>query len=346
MFEFNLQFEDKLSKDFILKNISEERLMEHYLGITPKKGLFKSPLRKDDSETCSFYRSKSGELKFKDFRGDFNGNFIEVVMCKYNCNFITALQIIANDFNLKVYKNLSKNTPLIPYSTEKFLEKKFTKIQVETQDFTSYELSWWNSFGISLKTLNDFFVFSCKHVFLNNNYFTSSTKTNYIFGYYRDSRDDLEYWRLYFPLKSNFRFLSNWTSKFIQGSKQLIMDNENLIITKSLKDVMFLYENSFSSLAPNSEGIIFPENQMNNFLKNFNNIFIFYDNDLAGFRGARKYKNTYPYVFCIFLKRKFAKDISDFFKKNKEETLKALVELKNINILIKNKQKLNYFYYF
>ena len=50
--------------------------------------------------------------------------------------------------------------------------------------------------------------------------------------------------------------------------------------------------------------------------------------------------------YCIFLKRKFAKDISDFFKKDKEETLKALVELKNINILIKNKQKLNYFYYF
>lgn len=124
------------------------------------------------------------------------------------------------------------------------------------------------------------------------------------------------------------------------------MDNENLIITKSLKDVMFLYENSFSALAPNSEGIIFPEKQMNKFLKNFKNIIIFYDNDLAGFRGARKYKKTYPYVNCIFLKRQYAKDISDFYKKDKKETLKAIIELKNINILIKNKQKLNYFYYF
>lgn len=142
MFEFNLQFEDKLSKEFILKNVSEERLMEHYLGITPRKGLFKSPLRKDDSETCSFYRNKSGELKFKDFRGDFNGNFVEVVMFKYNCNFITALQIIANDFNLKTYKNLNKNTSLIPYSDNKFIEKKFTKIQIESQEFTQNELNW------------------------------------------------------------------------------------------------------------------------------------------------------------------------------------------------------------
>ena len=103
------------------------------------------------------------------------------------------------------------------------------------------------------------------------------------------------------------------------------MDNENLIITKSLKDVMFLYENSFSALAPNSEGIIFPEKQMNNFLKNFKNIIIFYDNDLAGFRGARKYKKTYPYVNCIFLKRKYAKDISDFRKKYGEENTRKLI---------------------
>ena len=105
------------------------------------------------------------------------------------------------------------------------------------------------------------------------------------------------------------------------------MDNENLIITKSLKDVMFLYENSFSALAPNSEGIIFPEKQMNNFLKNFKNIIIFYDNDLAGFRGARKYKKTYPYVNCIFLKRQYAKDISDFYKTyGRDRTLEFVKE--------------------
>lgn len=43
--------------------------MEHYLGITPKKGLFRSPLRKDINATCSFYRNRKGDLIFKDWSG-------------------------------------------------------------------------------------------------------------------------------------------------------------------------------------------------------------------------------------------------------------------------------------
>ena len=103
------------------------------------------------------------------------------------------------------------------------------------------------------------------------------------------------------------------------------MDNENLIITKSLKDVMFLYENSFSSLAPYSEGIIFSENQMNNFLKNFNNIFIFYDNDLTGISNMNKIRKKFN-VKCLWIPKKYGvKDISDFYQRyGQEETLKLI----------------------
>mgnify|MGYP001173709504 CR=1 FL=1 len=137
-----LSFEEPLTKSLILKSVSEERIMEHYLGITPKKGLYKSPFRTDKIATCSFYRNKSGELIFKDFRGDFYGNCIEVVIKKYGCNYVKALQIIANDFNIKKFKNIVKNEPLVPYSLEKFEDKGFTTIQVEIQDFTEKELAW------------------------------------------------------------------------------------------------------------------------------------------------------------------------------------------------------------
>ena len=39
----------------ILNKVSQEQLMEHYLGIPVKKGLFKSPLRRDKNPTCAFY---------------------------------------------------------------------------------------------------------------------------------------------------------------------------------------------------------------------------------------------------------------------------------------------------
>lgn len=59
-----------ITKELILKRVSEETLMEHYLGVPIKKGLLKSPLRNDNKPTCAFYRSKkSGRLIFKDFSG-------------------------------------------------------------------------------------------------------------------------------------------------------------------------------------------------------------------------------------------------------------------------------------
>ena len=52
----------RVTKEMILKKVSQEQLMEHYLGIPVKKGLFKSPLRKDKNPTCSFYWNKNGDL--------------------------------------------------------------------------------------------------------------------------------------------------------------------------------------------------------------------------------------------------------------------------------------------
>ena len=70
----------RVTKEMILNKVSQEQLMEHYLGIPVKKGLFKSPLRNDKNPTCAFYRNKNGDIIFKDFGSSFCGNFISVVM--------------------------------------------------------------------------------------------------------------------------------------------------------------------------------------------------------------------------------------------------------------------------
>jgi hypothetical protein len=100
MDNFNFYIEPKITKDFLLSYNKEETYMSFYLGIPIKKGLFCSPLRKDNTPTCSFYRNKNGDLIFKDFNGSFYGNFISVVMYKYGLQYNDALRTIANDFNL------------------------------------------------------------------------------------------------------------------------------------------------------------------------------------------------------------------------------------------------------
>ena len=93
-----LEYEPKITKKYLLERQTQETYLEYYLGIPVKKGLFKSPLRNDNSPTCSFYRNASGDIIFNDFSGLFYGNFISVVMYKYSCSYYKALQIIANDF--------------------------------------------------------------------------------------------------------------------------------------------------------------------------------------------------------------------------------------------------------
>ena len=313
---FNLEpAEQKITKELLLSKNSEETYMEHYLGIPVKKGLFKSPLRKDSKPTASFFRNKKGDLIFHDFRGDFYGNFISVVMELFQCSYYKALKIIANDFGINNYKNYEKHESKIEYSGIIFKETQSTSIiQVEKKEFSQKELDWWDSFGISKTTLSKYKVVSCSSIFLNGQYFTSSSDKSPIFGYYGGKKDGLELWRIYMPTKKTFRFLSNWSSSIIQGSKQLIESGDYCILSKSLKDVMLLHEFNFISCAPNAESITISKSQFDKLNQKFNNIIIFFDNDLAGVQGAHRYKKQFN-CKCIFIKRKYAKDISDLYKK-------------------------------
>lgn len=117
--------------------------MEFYLGIPIKKGLFKSPLRKDNTPTVSFYRNKSGTLVMHDFSGAFHGDIFAVVMHKFNCSFGEALAIIANDFDLVKNPAIKKNKAKLEYDGAVMNEDSKTAIiQVEIRPFQQYELDW------------------------------------------------------------------------------------------------------------------------------------------------------------------------------------------------------------
>lgn len=327
--DFNLpRTQPKITKEFLLKQNSEETYMSTYLGVPVKKGLSVSGLRKDHKPTASFYRNRKGELIYHDFGIGFHGNFIDVVMYLYNCDFGDALQRIAEDFK---YVSCDRE-PIKIRTTEVVIEEKAeTNIQIEKQNFQQNEIKWWESFGIHLATLKKFNVFSCKSVFLNNNYYKSSSEKKLIFGYYGGTKHGIQLWRIYFPLNREYRFLSNWTKNMIQGAKQLPDNIENLVITKSMKDVMNLYEQEIPAIAPCSETVLMGQKQMDKLKTLTSNIIYIGDNDLPGVKGAHKYKKAYPFLRCVFIKRKYAKDISDLYKfTGIQEYTEAIEELKEI----------------
>ena len=321
----DIRFEPEVTTELILQRLSQETIMEHYLGVPVTKGLFCSPLRGDNNPTCSFYKNSRGYLIFKDFSGAFYGNCFDVVKYKYNCSYYKALQIIANDFGLINRKNLTKHEKLIDYTGTVFKEREKTILQAEIKEFTKEELSWWNQYGITKSTLEKFGVYSCKSIFVNGNFSTSSTSRNYIFGYYRGKKDGIELWRFYFPQRKYYRFLSNWSSNMVQGGLQLPKSGNVIVVTKSMKDVMCLHEFGICSIAPNSETLFLSEEKYNLLKDRFKTIVTFYDNDLAGISNMSKIKKKFNCP-CLFIPRYYAaKDVSDFYKKyGRDETVKLI----------------------
>ena len=322
----NFSFQPKITKELILSRFSEEQLMEYYLHLPVKKGLFRSPLRRDKQPTCSFYRNKSGTLIFKDFATGQHLNIFDVVQSIFRCDYFESLRIIANDFGIVRDNTLHKNPGKINLNPIKIKDKEISKIQIEVQEFTDGELKWWGKYGISKDILKRFNVYSCKHVFLNDQLFAESQQHCPIFGYYGKKYQGLELWRCYFPKRTSFRFITNWPSKKIQGYDQLPKKGKLLVITKSMKDSMCLYSCGITACAPNSENLFISDKVLEDLKSRFRNIVVLYDNDRPGLYNMAKIRREHPELTYVFIPKRYgSKDISDFYKDHgRKETLNLI----------------------
>lgn len=333
---FSLERNSKLNKDFIFRHLTEEQIFAYYIGsFIYKKKLFRSNLRKDNNPTCSLYRNKSNTLIYKDFATGQSLNAFGYVMELFHCTYPEALRIIANDFGLIKDSNIKKNKGKIISKEFKVEEKEFSKIQVEIQDFTDLELKWWSKYGITKDILNKFNVYSCKHVFLNDQLIAESKQHCPIFGYYGKKYQGLELWRCYFPKNKSCKFIGNWPTKKIQGFDNIPKQGKLLVITKAMKDVLTLYSLGISAIAPCSETQFLSETVLEDLKKRFSYIVVLFDNDYTGITFMNRLKKKYPELLYTWIPRKLeAKDISDYYAKYGKKKTQQLI--KQFLLSIKN----------
>lgn len=100
-----------------------------------------------------------------------------------------------------------------------------------------------------------------------------------------------------------------------------------IVFTKSLKDVMVLYEYGITAIAPCSENEFLTDAQYERIKKRFKHYYLLYDLDHAGIQGSKKIKKNHPDLQVLLLPRKYeCKDISDFRKKYGDKKTKALIQ--------------------
>jgi hypothetical protein len=318
-------FEPKITKEYIEKYASQEQLVYRYTGLVPKANkLYKSPFRKEDRASCSFYVGKSGDLLLRDFGVGKSLSWVDIIMQRYGCSYWKALRIAAEDLEL-VEKSSSREVYKLIEIPK--IESSLTNLQVQIKDFSEGELDWWNSFGITKPTLDNYNVFSIQTTFINGTIHAFSSSSCPIFGYYFGKKDDIEVWKIYLPKNKNkgYRFLTNAKESTIQGWKQLPASGDIVIVTKALKDVMLFNELGYAACAPNSETVFLTENRIEQLKARFKKIYVVFDNDMAGISAMRKLKKQYPEFTYAFIPRRYAKDISDFCKRfGKDKTRKFI----------------------
>ena len=314
-----------LTTENILNKISDYQIFSYYLGsnFTINK-VFSSPFRTDRTPSFCIFRTSEGNLMFKDLaRGDTGDCFTFAGKILGIFNFTRLLVQINIDFKLNLIHNIESYIPKVVKGVDFFEQKeivnKINDIQIKTRPFNSQDLEYWQDYGVDEILLKYFNVFATEYTYYNNNLWSVHSKYNPCYAYiFRDDEGNYGY-KLYRPLEKDKKkkWMSNVNPEsMLQGISNLTKSNKILIITKSLKDVMVLRTLGYHSIAVQGESMIINESLMDILKTRFEKIYLLFDFDLGGIKGAKRFRKKYPFIYITFLqnlktRNNGCKDISD-----------------------------------
>lgn len=324
-----------LSKEFILKHLSQEEIYEKYLGVSvvyDKK--ICSPLREDKNPTCGF-KYVGNILYFRDFSGAFFGNCFDLVMHMHHCDFTGAMYTIAKDFGLiteeQQVKHIDFNAEFKPKIYIPPLKAR-ALLNFVPRGYTKDDAEYWKRFEITRDTLDKFKVYPLQYLYKDSMliYEYQVYDPAYLYWFKKD------HYKIYFPYRSDSRFLGN--TNVVQGLEQLPEEGTFLVVTKSQKDIMVLYEQSLPAVAWQGEGMIPPSDEIDSLRKRFPIIVSLYDFDLTGVRTANLLRKK-DKVFPLFLTNGLlgssnwgVKDTAEFVEKYGKTKLTELINLVKTNL--------------
>jgi hypothetical protein len=315
-----------VTKELLFKYITDYDVFAKYITdqqIVCGRNIY-SPLRKrEENPSFGFFLGEGNELCFHDFTLKLRGDCVKFVMVLFNLTHFEALSKIATDFDMendfivkKFDKGISKST--VNTCKDKALENVVYKYPLgkRRRNWNNNDLKYWAQFGISLSTLKRYNVEPISHVFVNG---TPITTDDYSYCFI-EHKDGIETYKIYQPFNKDYKWLSSHDDSVWQGWSQLPTYGETLVITKSLKDVMSLYEVlDVFAVSLQAEGVSPKPDIMRNLIRSFKNVIILYDNDYDketnwGQLWARKLADEY-FLHNVCIHRGYeSKDFSDLVK--------------------------------
>ena len=315
--------EKSLSKENIVRQLDTYQLFKAYCtNFKEIDQMFKSEFRKDDTPSCHIIMWK-GDLLYKDFGEKSSYRIFDYIAKKFQTDFKGALETVNRDFKLGLqYSKQGSSGPTLvtPEKSVEYekLEKKPTIIEIRSRSWTKLDREYWTSYEIPQRLLEYHNIKSISHYRISNNTVDNAmyALNPYMIGYSMDY-----YWnngvfrrKLYFPQMKDRRFVSNVDDTIVQGWTLLPKRGKILFVTKSYKDILIFNLLGYWAIAPNSENTYIPDHVIEKLKLRFDDIFVWYDNDLSGILGSAQFRDKFKLKAATYNPVGGPKDPSDYVK--------------------------------
>ena len=311
----------------VLGRISEIDILSYYCGITKIPCVIHSPLREDNTPSFGFYTSDGKRIHWVDYATNDRGGTFDLLMKMWNCSYAECLDRVYND-TIKHSIRSVKNTYRAIHTTHEYNTN--IELQCKVREWKDYDISYWESYGISLPWLKWAEVYPISHKIVIKNgikHIFGAAKLAYAFVEHKENHTTI---KIYQPLMKKYKWANGHNGSVISLWSKIPEIGERLVICSSLKDALCIScQLNIPTIAVQGEGYDMSDTAIENLKSRYKRIYVSFDTDPPGILNTKRLAKRTGFIPIIPDLGK-NKDFSDYYK-----SLQDKQEFKHLEALFK-----------
>ena len=311
----------------VLGRISEIDILSYYCGITKIPCVIHSPLREDNTPSFGFYTSDGKRIHWVDYATNDRGGTFDLLMKMWNCSYAEWLDRVYND-TIKHSTRSVKNTHHAIHTTHEYNTN--IELQCKVREWKDYDISYWESYGITLPWLKWAEVYPISHKIVIKNgvrYLFGAAKYAYAFVEHKENHTTI---KIYQPFMKQYKWANGHNGSVISLWSKIPEIGERLVICSSLKDALCIScQLNIPTIAVQGEGYDMSDTAIENLKSRYKKIYVSFDTDPPGILNTKRLAERTGFIPIIPDLGK-NKDFSDYYK-----SLQDKQEFKHLEALFK-----------
>ena len=144
----------------IKSKIGDENIAKKYLGITKIPCVIKSPLRVDNKPSFAIYQHDDGSIYYMDYATGEKGSLYSLLCSLWHSSFLDVISKIVGGFD---QQQIECSQQQLRKQTGKIIARNQVALQCKVREWQSYDIDYWQSYGISLQWLKYAEVYPISH---------------------------------------------------------------------------------------------------------------------------------------------------------------------------------------